>query len=86
VVSRVTGKPLRPVEYIAQSWFLLLAGYETTATALTFAVYLLACNPVKEATLLEEIDRRGRDTAPTYESLDQWPYATVSHFSTNCVV
>jgi len=53
------------------------AGYETTAGAVTFATYLLSQNAAVERKLLAEIDANGRDTLPTYETLDQWPYAKV---------
>ena len=49
----------------------LLAGYETTASALAFTVYHVAANPDKEAKLLAEIDAFGRSRAPTLEDLDQ---------------
>jgi cytochrome P450 len=49
----------------------LLAGYETTASALAFTVYHVARNPDKEAKLLAEIDAFGRSRAPTLEDLDQ---------------
>lgn len=49
----------------------LLAGYETTASALAFTVYHVAHNPDKEAKLLAEIDAFGRSRAPTLEDLDQ---------------
>ncbi len=47
----------------------ILAGYETTASALAFAVYHLAANPKAEARLLQEVDAFGRDAEPTYEDL-----------------
>jgi cytochrome P450 len=49
----------------------LLAGYETTASALAFTVYHVARNPDKEAKLLAEIDAFGRSRVPTLEDLDQ---------------
>jgi Cytochrome P450 len=49
----------------------LLAGYETTASALAFTVYHVARCPDKEAKLLAEIDAFGRSRAPTLEDLDQ---------------
>ena len=49
----------------------LLAGYETTASALAFTAYHVALNPHKEATLLAEIDGFGRGRIPTLEELDE---------------
>jgi thromboxane-A synthase/cytochrome P450 family 3 subfamily A len=41
---------------VAQCVTFLLAGYETTANALAFAVYCLARHPEAEARLLQEVD------------------------------
>ena len=57
----------------AQAFTFLLAGYETTANALAFTTYLLACNPDKEAKMLQEIDAFGRDAAPGYDDLAKVP-------------
>ncbi len=43
---------------------LLLAGHETTATALTWTWYLLAQSPAVEARLHAEVDALGRDPEP----------------------
>ncbi len=48
--------------------------YETTANALSFTIYLLSNNKAKEAKMLEEIDRFGRDRKPTYADLESFPY------------
>jgi Cytochrome P450 len=56
----------------------LLAGYETTASALAFTVYHVARSPDKEAKLLAEIDAFGRGRAPTLEELDQVGSCTAS--------
>ncbi len=37
------------------------AGYETTANALSFAIYCLATHPEAEARLLAEVDAFGAD-------------------------
>ena len=41
---------------MAQSMLFFLAGYETTATTLSFAAYSLATNPECQCRLLQEID------------------------------
>jgi cytochrome P450 len=41
----VTQKKLTEDEILAQAWIFFLAGYETTATTLTFCSYELALNP-----------------------------------------
>lgn len=55
----------------------MAAGYETTAVTLAFTAWLLATNPEAERRLLEEIDRVGQDTVPTFENMTDWPYAMV---------
>eukprot|EP00884_Botryococcus_braunii_P022849 jgi/Botrbrau1/9248/Bobra.180_1s0009.1 len=73
-VDRSTKAGFTDVEITNQAYIMLLAGYETTANALTFAVYLLSQHKDKEAKMLAEIDRFGRDRKPCYEDLDKFPY------------
>jgi cytochrome P450 len=51
---------------------LFLAGHETTANALSWALYLLAKNPAARARLEAEVDALGR--VPSYEDLKQLPW------------
>ncbi|KAJ9521135.1 hypothetical protein QJQ45_022832 [Haematococcus lacustris] len=51
-----TGDSLTQQQVIAQVFIFLIAGYETTATTLTFALYLLAVNPEAQRKLQEEVD------------------------------
>lgn len=53
---------------------MLIAGHETTAAVLTWAVYLLAQNPSKMKKAQEEIDSVLGQDVPTYESLKQLEY------------
>ena len=57
----------------AQAFVSILAGYETTANALSFTVYCLSANPDKEACLLREVDAFG-DDVPSYQDLESFPY------------
>ena len=50
-----TQKGLEGGEIVADSVGFMLAGYETTSTALTFATYLLAANPEAQERLANEI-------------------------------
>ena len=50
-----TQKGLETGEIVADSVGFMLAGYETTSTALTFATYLLATNPEAQERLANEI-------------------------------
>ena len=54
------------------------AGYETTAMAVAFTVYLLTQNKNVEAELLREIDTLGRDVEPTLSNLENWKYSKVT--------
>ena len=59
----------------AQTRTFILAGYETTASALAYTVYCLALNPRAEAALLAEVDAWGRDKAPAMDDLAaSFPY------------
>ena len=60
-----------PDSRVVQAFVLILAGYETTANALAFAIYLLSTNPAKRERLLAEVDAFGRDRAPTLRDLDR---------------
>ena len=51
---------------------LFLAGHETTANALSWAMYLLARNPAARARLEAEVDALGR--VPSYDDLKQLPW------------
>ena len=51
-----TKKGLERGEIVADSVGFILAGYETTSTALTFATYLLATNPDVQERLANEIN------------------------------
>ena len=50
-----TQKGLEKGEIVADSVGFILAGYETTSTALNFATYLLATNPEAQERLANEI-------------------------------
>ena len=50
-----TAEGLERGESVAEPVGFMLAGYETTSTALTFATYLLAANPEAQERLANEI-------------------------------
>ncbi|MFG2334500.1 cytochrome P450 [Streptomyces sp. NPDC048604] len=54
----------------------LLAGHETTATSLGFALHLLARHPKERARAHEEVDRVLAGRVPTAADLDALPYLT----------
>lgn len=53
---------------------IFLAGHETTANALTFALYLLSVNPEKREKLEAELDALPPDRPPTADDLPRLPY------------
>ena len=52
-----TGAPMDKVELVDQVTTLILAGHETTAAALAWALYLLALYPAEQAAIAAEADR-----------------------------
>ena len=54
---------------------IFIAGHETTAGAMTFVWYLLSKHPEAEARLHAELDRVLGGRAPTYDDLENLPYA-----------
>ncbi|CAI9741138.1 cytochrome P450 3A24-like [Octopus vulgaris] len=69
-----TKRGITDNEILAQCVLLLLAGYETTASTLTFFTHLMAINPEQQEKLHQEIvDVLGEDL-PTYDSVQKLPY------------
>ncbi len=56
----------------------MIAGYETTSTALSYATYILATHPEEQQKLQEHIDAHfdpeTEDTMPTYEIVSEMDY------------
>lgn len=71
--NKSTGVPLSDLQIAAQTNLIMLAGYETTAVALTYCIYLLSKHPQAQERLLKEAD--GFKGQPSYEQLDHFPYA-----------
>ncbi|XP_069503688.1 cytochrome P450 3A24-like [Ambystoma mexicanum] len=68
-------KALTDEEIMAQSMVFILAGYETTSTALAFLAYNLATHPDVQKRMQEEIDTLLPNKAsPTYDALVQMEY------------
>ncbi|MCJ1680491.1 cytochrome P450 [Streptomyces sp. APSN-46.1] len=64
------------VELREQVLIFLLAGHETTATSLAFALHLLARHPEQQRRAREEISRVLGDRTPEAADLDRLPYLT----------
>ncbi|XP_043945401.1 cytochrome P450 3A30-like [Protopterus annectens] len=70
-----TYKALTDDEIVAQSVLFIIAGYETTSTALTYLAYNLALHPDEQQKLQQEIDDTFPDKASlTYDGLMQMEY------------
>ncbi len=70
------GDSLDANEIRDQVLIFLLAGHETTATSLGFALHLLARHPEQQTRTREEVDRVLRGRLPGAQDLDALPYTT----------
>ncbi|KAL3094052.1 hypothetical protein niasHT_027380 [Heterodera trifolii] len=69
------GKHLTRIELFAQSFIILVAGFETTGATLSFAVYMLAIESEIQEKLREEvIEVLGENEMITYEHLKRMNY------------
>jgi cytochrome P450 len=69
-----TDDRLSPAEIRDQVLIFFLAGHETTATSMTFALHLLARNPEAQAHARAEVDRVLGDRVPTAADFDRLAY------------
>ena len=53
----------------------IIAGYETTSTAISYSLYEIARNPAVQQKLHEEVDAFGQDREPSFDDLSSFPYA-----------
>ncbi|XP_012413707.1 cytochrome P450 3A12-like isoform X3 [Trichechus manatus latirostris] len=68
-------KALTDMELVAQSIIFISAGYESTSTALSFLMYLMATHPDIQQKLQKEIDATFPNKAtPTYDAVLQMEY------------
>ena len=65
--------PLSRQEILDESVTLLLAGHETTASALVWSLYLLARHPQEAKALAEDLAPDLHDEVPLYDELDSLP-------------
>ena len=78
-----TNKYLTENEILAQAWIFFVAGYETTATTLSFCSYELALNPQCQEKLYEEvnsaIDSKGEISYETLANCRIWIQSFLKH-------
>ncbi len=71
---RETGRPLTGHQISSEILTLAVAGTETTASVLSWALYELARNPGVEARVLDELDEVLGDRPVTFDDLGRLPY------------
>jgi cytochrome P450 len=72
-----TGAPLSPQQVRDQVLIFLLAGHETTSTALTFACHLLGRHPAAQQRVIREVDDVLAGRAPTVDDVGRLTYTTM---------
>ncbi len=72
--DRQTGAPMEDRALLDEIMTLIVAGHETTASALNWFWYLLSQAPDVASRLHAEVDAAPRD-APTYSDLEKMPFA-----------
>lgn len=73
-VDPETGKSLNHMQIRNEMLTYLIAGHETTATTLTWTMYLLSRHPEVSRRVYEELGRTLGGATPTVAMLDQLPY------------
>jgi cytochrome P450 len=75
-VFKNTSKYMSVDELVAQCVIFFLAGYDTTASTLSFASYFLAMNPGIQERLAQEVDEAIKETKGelTYEAIQNMKY------------
>ena len=68
------SKLINAMTSVANPCVALLAGYETTSMALTYALYELSKNPALQQKVVDEVDRFGRDRTPGLDDLASFSY------------
>ncbi|XP_060082381.1 cytochrome P450 3A24-like [Ylistrum balloti] len=80
--EKAERKVLTTDEVIGQSFLLFLAGYETTASLLSFSAYEMMCNPEVQDKIYEEIVEQLGDEEPTYENIGKLKYMELVLYET----
>lgn len=69
-----TGDRMTDEQLCSEALTFFVAGHETTATALTWTVYLLASHPSIQSQVREEINRTLGGTRPTVDDVPHWTF------------
>jgi cytochrome P450 len=73
--DKETGEGMTDKQIVDEITTLIIAGHETTASALNWTWYLLGEHPEIEAKLHAEIDATAEDAAPSLQSMEALPYS-----------
>jgi cytochrome P450 len=73
--DKASGEPMTSRCLLDEITTLVVAGHETTASALNWLWYLISQHPEVEAKLHQEVDSKGTHHIPTISELDNFPYA-----------
>ncbi|KAH9524869.1 Cytochrome P450 3A7 [Bulinus truncatus] len=73
-VNQYSGKNLTRSEIYANAMIFIFAGYETTATVLSFTLFFLAMNPECLEKVLEEVDKKCGNDFPNYDTAQTLTY------------
>ncbi|MFI7405679.1 cytochrome P450 [Streptomyces sp. NPDC049541] len=73
-IDEETGEPLTADQICSEIFLLGVAGTETTASLLSWALYELARNPAIEARVLAELDEVLGERPVTFEDMSRLPY------------
>jgi cytochrome P450 len=71
--QKVSAKGVSATELVDNVMTFMVAGHETTATTLTWALHLLSLNPDTQIRLHREVDEVLKGELPTPESMDKLP-------------
>ncbi|CAI2354576.1 unnamed protein product [Caenorhabditis sp. 36 PRJEB53466] len=72
--DKTTAKSMSKQEVIENCFAFLLAGYETTSTAMTYCSYLLSRHPDVQQKLFEEVEDTKDSQGLTYDSIHEMKY------------
>jgi enediyne biosynthesis protein E7 len=75
--DKETGEGMTDKEIVDEITTLIIAGHETTASALNWAWYLLGEHPEIEARLHAEIDASDETAVPSLQSMEALPYSNM---------
>ncbi|MFF4364284.1 cytochrome P450 [Streptomyces sp. NPDC001604] len=73
-IDEETGEPLTAHQICSEIFLLAVAGTETTASLLSWALYELARNPAIEARVLAELDEVLGERPVTFDDMSRLPY------------